>query len=225
MSLIIDSLNLEIKAGEVVGLMGPNGSGKTSLGLGIIGHPDYEIKGKIWLDKKDISRLTMPERVRQGLFLSWQNPTGIRGVTAEQVLRAVKANCRKRQTQSCCWVREKLLREAKKLAINPKLLNRDINVNFSGGEKKKIQLLELMALQPKYAILDEIDAGMDADNLKILSQIKRKKMGILLITHQTRVFKYLPPEQVLVMKNRQIVKRGGKELIRQIEREGYAKFK
>lgn len=225
MSLIIDSLDLEIKAGEVVALMGPNGSGKTSLGLGIIGHPDYKIKGKIWLDKKDISRLTMPERVRQGLFLSWQNPIGIRGVTVEQVLRAVKANCRRRQTQSCCWVREKLLREAKKLAINPDLLSREINVNFSGGEKKKIQLLELLALKPKYAILDEIDSGLDADSLKILGQLNRKEMGILLITHQTRVFKYLKPEAVLVMKGRKIVKRGGEELIKQIEKEGYAKFK
>lgn len=206
MSLIIDSLNLEIKAGEVTALMGPNGSGKTSLALGIIGHPDYKIKGKIWLDKKDISRLMMPERVRQGLFLSWQNPTGIRGVTVRQVLRRIKKD---------------IVKIAAQLKINRKLLDRDINVNFSGGEKKKIQLLELLTLKPKYAILDEIDSGLDADNLKILGQLNQKEIGILLITHQTRVFKYLKPKTVLVMKGRKIVKKGGEELIRQIEREGY----
>lgn len=207
MPLVVEEVNLTINTGETVALMGPNGSGKTSLALSLIGHPHYPIKGRIVLDKEDISHLKMDERARKGLFLAWQNPVGIRGVTVEQLLR------------------KKLGPEAKKLKINPKLLTRDINVSFSGGEKKKIQLLELMILKPKYAILDEIDSGMDTDTLKLLEKIKNSKMGILLITHQAKVFRYLKPDRVLIMKDRRIVKRGGTELIKQIETKGYEKFK
>lgn len=189
MPLLIDSLKLEIKPGEVVALMGPNGSGKTSLGLGIIGHPNYKIKGKIWLDKIDISGLTMPERVKRGLFLAWQNPVGIRGVSVRQILKRINKD---------------IDEIAAKLKIKKELLDRDININFSGGEKKKIQLLELMALKPKYAILDEVDAGLDSDGLKLLGKIKNKKMGILLITHQVRVFDYIKPDRILAMKDLKI---------------------
>jgi len=225
MPLKVQGINLRINRGEIVALMGPNGSGKSSLALGIMGHPAYPVKGRIILDKQDISRLAMDQRVKAGLFLAWQNPTGIRGVTVEQMLRAVKANCQKRKAGYGCWLKEELVAEAKKIGLSPKLLSREINVNFSGGEKKKVQLLELMVLKPKYAILDEVDSGMDADSLKILGNLNQQKMGILLITHQTKVFKYLKPKQVLVMKDRQIVKRGGAELIKQIEKEGYEKFK
>jgi len=225
MSLKLTSYNLEIKPGEIIALMGPNGSGKTSLGLGLIGHPDYQLKGRIILDKEDISGLKMNERARRGLFLAWQNPIGIRGVTTEQLLRAAKANCQKRKVKGCCWFRNKLLKLGEKINLNLKLLDREINVNFSGGEKKKVQILELLALEPKYAILDELDSGMDTDSLRVLGKLKSKKMGLLLITHQTRVFNYLKPSLVLVMKDRQIVKRGGEELIRQIEQRGYEKFK
>jgi len=185
MALVVEGL-LSIKAGEVVALMGPNGSGKTSLALGIIGHPGYKLKNKIWLDGEEISGLSMPERVKKGLFLTWQSPVGIRGVSVRQILK------------------KNLTAEAKKLKINQQLLDRDINVNFSGGERKKLELLELLALQPKYAILDEVDAGLDSESLRLLGKIKAKNMGILLITHKTRVFDYLKPERIVQMKDLKI---------------------
>lgn len=181
MALIVKGI-LEIKSGEIVALMGPNGSGKTSLALGIIGHKDYPIKGKISLDGENVSNLGMSGRAKKGLFLAWQNPVGINGVTVRQILK------------------KNVEAEAKKLKIKPELLKRDINVNFSGGEKKRIQLLELMVLRPKYAILDEVDAGLDSEGLRLLRKIKTKKMGILLITHQVRVFDYLKPDRILEMK-------------------------
>ena len=153
MALVVQKV-LSIKLGEVVALMGPNGSGKTSLALGIIGHKNYPLAGKVILDGEDISRLPIDQRVKKGLFLAWQNPVGVRGVSVRQMLKTIgKA--------------EDLEKTARQLRIGKHLLTRDININFSGGEKKKIQLLEMAVLQPKYAILDEIDSGMDLSLIHI----------------------------------------------------------
>ncbi|MCX6816650.1 MAG: ABC transporter ATP-binding protein [Candidatus Beckwithbacteria bacterium] len=208
--LILDGINLQIERGEIVALMGPNGSGKSSLANAIMGNPSYQlVSGQASLDGENLLNLGPDKRAKIGLFLAWQNPIGIRGVTVGQIVRKP---------------RKELLLAAKDLKIKPEFLEREINVGFSGGEKKKLEILQLIMLKPKYAILDEIDSGLDIDALKLLGEIKQKKLGILLITHYTRIFKYLKPDRVLVMKEGRIVKSGGKELIKIIEKDGYGNF-
>lgn len=233
---ILRGINLTVKPGELVALLGPNASGKSSLAQTLTGNPSYQIiNGELIIDNVSIKNLKPDERVKMGLFLAWQNPVAVRGVTVEQLLRRAVINCRDRickrigQLKRCVRVgefRSKLKSVAGELKINPELLFRDINVNFSGGEKKKLQLLELIVLNPRYAILDEIDSGLDIDALKLAARIinqlrEETRMGVLLITHYARIFQFLKPDKVLVMKAGQIAASGGQELIERIEREGY----
>ncbi|MCG2691647.1 Fe-S cluster assembly ATPase SufC [Microgenomates group bacterium] len=223
--LILNNVSLEIRPGEVVALMGPNGSGKSSLANALVGNPVYPpVGGQASIDGKNLLNLKPDERAKLGLFLAWQNPPAVSGVSVESLLRITVLNCGQRQCQTVCAFREELNREAVKLKINNSWLNRGINVGFSGGEKKKLELLQLLLLKPKYAILDEIDSGLDIDSLKLLAKISRPQLGILLITHYTRIFKYLKPNKVLVMKQGRIAASGGLELIKKIEKDGYGSY-
>jgi len=237
---ILKGVDLEIKAGEVVVIMGPNGSGKSSLAHTLMGQEKYRVKkGKMQLDGQDLLKMKTDERVKAGLFLSWQNPVTIEGVTVEQVLRAAMISCknsackRTGQLEECLTVgefREVLYKQAKKLDINKKLLSRSINAGFSGGEKKKIEILQMVLLKPKYAILDEVDSGLDIDALRIIggniNRLRRNNalMGIVLITHYQRILKEIKPDKVMIMKKGKIVKSGGRRLVEIIEKKGYEKI-
>ena len=223
--LILKDINLEIKRGEIVALMGPNGSGKSSLANALAGNPLYPpVGGQASIDGKNLLNLKPHERAKSGLFLAWQNPPAVSGVSVESLLRMAVLNCRQRRCRTVCAFRQELNREAGKLKINKSWLNRGINVGFSGGEKKKLELLQLLLLKPKYAVLDEIDSGLDIDSLQLLAKISRPRQGILLITHYTRIFQYLKPNKVLVIKQGRVAASGGSELIKKIEKDGYGKF-
>ena len=223
--LIIKGVSLEIKPGEITALMGPNGSGKSSLANALAGNPVYPaFAGQASIDGKNLLNLKPDERAKLGLFLAWQNPPAVSGVSVESLLRMAVLSCRQRRCRTVCAFRQELNREAEKLKINKSWLNRGINVGFSGGEKKKLELLQLLLLRPKYAVLDEIDSGLDIDSLKLLAKIRRPGLGILLITHYTRIFQYLKPERILIMKKGMIAASGGRELIKKIEKEGYESY-
>ncbi len=235
---ILRGLSLQVKQGEVVAVMGPNGSGKSTLACSLMGHPNYEvISGKVGFEGKDLLKLSIDERARKGLFLGWQNPVAINGVTVEQLLRAAKMNCRCEvcgkgsKCMTFAEFREYLFRQAKKLKIKPSYLTRAVNVGFSGGEKKKLEALQMMVMEPKLAVLDETDSGLDIDALKIVAkgvnQVKRDnpKLGVLLITHYQRILRYIKPDRVIVLKNGKVVEEDGPELVRRLEKEGYEGIK
>lgn len=249
---IVRGVSLTIRPGEIHALMGPNGSGKSSLAMGLMGHPRYKLKvqssklktaggsSQIFLDGEDIIDRTPDERARNGLFLAMQYPVGIDGVTVEQLLRR---SIQERKDQILTptkgsdpykidplQFRKKLKKFAKKVGVKPELLHRSINVGFSGGEKKRLEILQMLVLKPKYAILDETDSGLDIDALKKVAEMVKMakwlddyKPGILVITHYARLLHYLQPDYVHVMKDGQIIESGEKELAERIEKEGYGR--
>lgn len=227
---ILQGIDLRIEPGELVAIMGPNGSGKSTLAYTLAGHPQYLIKsGTIILDGFDITQIPADQKAKAGLFLGLQYPMAVAGVNLNNFLRLAYQNIKGKKIMPFEF-REKLLKEAKGLNFNASFFDRSVNEGFSGGEKKKSEILQLLILQPKYAILDEIDSGLDIDALKLVAAaiIKAKKtnskMGILLITHYQRILNYLQPDRVIVMKAGKIVKSGGKELVAKLEQEGYENF-
>lgn len=224
---ILKGLTLSINQGEIHAIMGPNGSGKSSLSMALMGHPRYKItKGSIKLDGEDITELTPDKRAKLGLFLGMQYPVAVPGVSVFNLLRSANKSLNS-QKVSALEFQKIIKKEMKNLKIDEKFLTRSINDGFSGGEKKKMETLQLSILRPKYGILDETDSGLDVDALKIVSQginnIFSKNIGILLITHYQRILKYVKPDFVHILVDGRIVKSGGAELAAVVEEKGYEK--
>ncbi|MBI2443787.1 MAG: Fe-S cluster assembly ATPase SufC [Candidatus Magasanikbacteria bacterium] len=226
---IVHGVSLEIKPGEVHTIMGPNGSGKSTLANALLGHPKYTItEGQILLDGKEITKDSPDKRARAGLFLSMQHPPEIPGVSVANFLRlavgAVSGN-----PQNPLTFFPELTKQMAGLGIDPEFAKRHVHGGFSGGEKKKVEILQLLLLNPKYAILDETDSGLDVDALKIvaagINRFKSKNNSVLLITHYNRILEYVIPDFVHIMVGGKIVKSGGKELAREIEKNGYLSFR
>lgn len=224
---ILHGLNLTIPKGEVHAIMGKNGSGKSTLAKVMAGHPDYEVTGgDVLLDGKTILGLDPDVRAREGLFLAFQYPSEIPGVTIANFMRAA-LNARRPEGQEIDAVEyyNELYKKMDLLKIDRSFTSRAVNDGFSGGEKKKNEILQMAMLEPKYAVLDETDSGLDIDALKIVAHgvnsLRGPKLGILVITHYQRLLDYIVPDVVHVMVDGQIVKSGPKELALEMEKKGY----
>ncbi|MCF6276466.1 MAG: Fe-S cluster assembly ATPase SufC [Candidatus Magasanikbacteria bacterium] len=225
---VLKGINLEIKAGEVHAIMGPNGSGKSTLSLVLAGHPKYKItEGDILVDGKSIKTLTPDKRAKLGLFLSMQNSPEVGGVTITNFLRMAKSSLTGVAQNPIKFYRS-LLEKMKDLNMDPAFASRYLNVGFSGGEKKKAEVLQLAVLNPKFAILDETDSGLDVDALKIVSnginKFHNKENSVLLITHYNRILEYVKPDFVHVLMGGKIIKSGERKLAKEVEKEGYKKY-
>ena len=226
---IISEFSLVINQGEIHAIMGPNGSGKSTLANTLMGHPKYTVtNGKIEINGTDITTLAPDKRARLGLFLSMQYPPQIPGVTIANFLRTTTASLTGVNKNPLEFHKE-LLNKMKDLDIDPSFASRHLNTGFSGGEKKRAEILQLSMLEPTYAILDETDSGLDVDALKIvaagINKFHTKDKGILLITHYNRILEYIKPDFVHIMVAGKIVKTGTKELAHKIEKEGYLSFR
>ncbi len=225
---IVHGLDLEVQPGEVHVIMGPNGSGKSTLANAVAGHPKYTITdGQIMLDATNVTRASVSEKAKQGLFLSMQYPPEIAGVTISNFLRTA-VGALTGEKQSPIKFHAQLQDMMKSLQIDLSFASRHLNVGFSGGEKKRLEILQLLLLNPKYAILDETDSGLDVDALKIVAEginrFKTSEHGILLITHYNRILQYIAPDVVHIMKEGKIIKTGGPDLAEQVEKNGYEKI-
>jgi Fe-S cluster assembly ATP-binding protein len=226
---ILKGINLEIKAGEVHAVMGPNGSGKSTLSKVIAGHPAYEVTdGEILFEGENIVEMDADERARKGIFLAFQYPVEIPGVSNSMLMRqAYNAIRRDRGEEELDPLEfDDFVRTKTDLVeMDPKLLDRSVNDGFSGGEKKRNEILQMAVLDPKLALLDETDSGLDIDALKVVSNginsIKNDQKGVLLVTHYQRILNYITPDYVHVLKKGKIVKSGGKELALELEDHGY----
>jgi Fe-S cluster assembly ATP-binding protein len=226
---ILKGVDLTIKAGETHAIMGPNGSGKSTLSYAIAGHPKYTVtSGSVTLDGEDVLAMSVDERARAGLFLAMQYPVEVPGVSMSNFLRTAATAVRGEAPNLRHWVKE-VKGAMSELDIDPAFAERSVNEGFSGGEKKRHEILQLGLLQPKIAILDETDSGLDVDALRVVSEgVNRYKasgeVGVMLITHYTRILKYISPDFVHVFANGRIVESGGPELADVLENEGYVKY-
>ncbi|MBX9974214.1 Fe-S cluster assembly ATPase SufC [Cytobacillus firmus] len=224
---ILKGVNLEIKGGEIHAIMGPNGTGKSTLSSAIMGHPKYEVtQGSITLDGKDVLEMEVDERARAGLFLAMQYPSEISGVTNADFLRsAINSRLEEGNEISLMKFIRKMDSKMEFLEMDLDMAQRYLNEGFSGGEKKRNEILQLMMLEPKIAILDEIDSGLDIDALKVVSkginEMRGEEFGCLIITHYQRLLNYITPDHVHVMMQGRVVKSGGPELAQRLEAEGY----
>ena len=226
---ILKGINLEVKAGEIHAIMGPNGAGKSTLASIIAGNENYEVTaGEISLDGEDLAELAPEERAHKGVFLSFQYPVEIPGVSVTNFMRTAINETRKANGQEEMPANEmlKVIREKSELLeIDRKFLSRSLNEGFSGGEKKRNEIFQMAMLEPKLAILDETDSGLDIDALRIVAngvnKLKSDKNAIVVITHYQRLLDYIVPDFVHVLYNGKIVKSGGKELAHELEEKGY----
>ena len=224
---ILKGVNLTINTGEIHAIMGPNGTGKSTLSSAIMGHPSYEVtQGEVLLDGVNILELDVDERAKAGLFLAMQYPSEIIGVTNADFMRsAINAKREEGQEINLMQFIKKLDKQMDFLDIDKDMAQRYLNEGFSGGEKKRNEILQLMMLEPKFAILDEIDSGLDIDALKVVSkginQMRGEEFGALMITHYQRLLNYITPDKVHVMYGGKVVKSGGPELAKRLEEEGY----
>lgn len=224
---ILKGVNLTINTDEIHAIMGPNGTGKSTLSSAIMGHPSYEVtKGEVLLDGVNILELEVDERAKAGLFLAMQYPSEITGVTNADFMRsAINAKREEGQEINLMQFIKKLDKNMDFLDIDKDMAQRYLNEGFSGGEKKRNEILQLMMLEPKFAILDEIDSGLDIDALKVVSkginQMRGENFGALMITHYQRLLNYITPDKVHVMCAGKVVKSGGPELAKRLEEEGY----
>ncbi len=224
---ILKGVNLTINTGEIHAVMGPNGTGKSTLSAAIMGHPAFTVtKGEVLLDGENVLELDVDERAKAGLFLAMQYPSEITGVTNADFMRsAINAKREEGKEINLMQFIKKLDKEMEFLDMDPNMAQRYLNEGFSGGEKKRNEILQLMMLQPKFAILDEIDSGLDIDALKVVSkginEMRGDDFGSLIITHYQRLLNYITPDFVHVMYNGKIVKTGDAELAKRLENEGY----
>ena len=224
---ILKGLNLEIPAGEVHAIMGPNGSGKSTLSKVIAGHDDYEVTGgKVLLDGVDIDELEVDERSRAGIFLAFQYPAEVPGVSNANFLRAaLQARMPEGEEIDAVAFYKEMYAKMDELEMDRKFTKRAVNEGFSGGEKKRNEILQMMMLDPRYALLDETDSGLDIDALKVVAKgvnsMRSPNRGFLVITHYQRLLDYIKPDVVHVMSDGQIVKTGGAELALELEKDGY----
>ncbi len=229
---ILNGLDLTVNAGEVHAIMGPNGSGKSTLAYVLSGKADYEVtEGEILFDGANVLDLQPDERAAKGFFLAFQYPVEIPGVATMTFLRTALNAQRKKRGEAELTTPEFLKRVkegAAKLSINPDMLRRAVNVGFSGGEKKRNEILQMALLEPRIAVLDETDSGLDIDALKIVADgvnnLRSGERGFVVITHYQRLLNYIVPDIVHVLSKGRIVKTGGKELAHQLEKTGYAEF-
>ncbi|EAK8499307.1 Fe-S cluster assembly ATPase SufC [Listeria monocytogenes] len=224
---ILKGVNLEISTGEIHAIMGPNGTGKSTLSSAIMGHPKYEVtQGTITLDGEDVLEMEVDERARAGLFLAMQYPSEISGVTNAEFIRAA-INSRREEGDEIPVMQfiRKLDAKMDILDMDEEMAERYLNEGFSGGEKKRNEILQLLMIEPKLAILDEIDSGLDIDALKVVSkgvnEMRGEGFGCLIITHYQRLLNYITPDFVHVMMQGKVVKKGGPELAKRLEAEGY----
>ena len=229
---ILRGVNLTVRRGETHALMGPNGSGKSTLGLVIMGHPKYEVtEGSITLNVVDLHEKSPDERARAGLFYAFQRPVAIPGVKLADFLRHAATNVRNperkegEELMAMKDFRKELKAKMEQLRMNPDFARRYVNDGFSGGEMKRAEILQMAMLQPKIAVLDETDSGLDADAVRLASQsiaeIGREKMGLLIITHHDKLLEHNPPEFTHVMLGGRIVETGGRELADELHSHGY----
>ena len=226
---ILKGVDLTINSGETHAIMGPNGSGKSTLAYAVAGHPRYEITdGEVLLDGENVLEMEVDERARAGVFLAMQYPVEVPGVSMSNFLRSSVTSVRGEAPKLRQFSKE-LQGAMKNLAIDPSFAARGVNEGFSGGEKKRHEILQLELLKPKVAILDETDSGLDVDALKVVSEgINRaqneNEMGVMLITHYTRILNYVKPDFVHVFADGRIAESGGPELAQVLESEGYERF-
>ncbi|MFI5908819.1 Fe-S cluster assembly ATPase SufC [Dactylosporangium sp. NPDC051541] len=226
---ILAGVDLTVRAGETHAIMGPNGSGKSTLAYSVAGHPRYEVTGgSVTLDGQDVLAMSVDERARAGLFLAMQYPVEVPGVSVANFLRTAKTAIDGEAPKLRTWAGE--LRGAmEKLQMDPAFAQRNVNEGFSGGEKKRHEIMQLELLKPKIAVLDETDSGLDIDALRIVSEgVNRVReqgdTGLLLITHYTRILRYIKPDYVHVFVGGRIVEAGGPELAEQLETTGYERY-
>jgi Fe-S cluster assembly ATP-binding protein len=226
---ILRGVDLTVRSGETHAIMGPNGSGKSTLAYSIAGHPKYTVtSGSVTLDGEDVLAMTVDERARAGLFLAMQYPVEVPGVTVSNFLRTAKTAVDGKAPALRTWVKE--VRQAMTdLRMDPAFAERNVNEGFSGGEKKRHEILQMELLKPRFAVLDETDSGLDVDALKVVSEGVNRvaaggDVGVLLITHYTRILRYISPDFVHVFVDGRVAEEGGAELAERLENEGYDRF-
>jgi Fe-S cluster assembly ATP-binding protein len=226
---ILKGVDLTVSEGQIHAIMGPNGSGKSTLAYTIAGHPRYHVDGgTITLDGRDVLAMSVDERARAGLFLAMQYPVEIPGVTVSNFLRTAKTAIDGEAPAIRSWIKD-LRTHMTDLRMDPTFAERNVNEGFSGGEKKRHEIMQLELLKPKFAVLDETDSGLDVDALKVVSEgVNRAKastgLGILLITHYTRILRYIHPDFVHVFVDGRVAEEGGPELAERLEEEGYDRY-
>ncbi|WP_157156145.1 MULTISPECIES: Fe-S cluster assembly ATPase SufC [unclassified Diaminobutyricimonas] len=226
---ILKGVDLTIREGEIHAIMGPNGSGKSTLAYTIAGHPRYNVTGgTITLDGKDVLAMSIDERARAGLFLAMQYPVEIPGVTVDNFLRTAKTALDGEAPALRPWLKE-VRTSMGNLRMDSAFAARNVNEGFSGGEKKRHEILQLELLKPKFAVLDETDSGLDVDALKVVSEgvnraMENTGLGIMLITHYTRILRYIKPDFVHVFVDGKVAEEGGPELAERLENEGYDRY-
>jgi len=232
---ILKGIDLEVKQGEVHAIMGPNGGGKSTLAYALAGHPKYEVeKGEVFMGDENLLEMTPDERARAGLFLAFQYPVAIPGVSMANFLRTAvnavhgRGNGDGKKSIPITEFRRMLTEKMELLKMDRSFARRYLNEGFSGGEKKRAEILQMALLSPKFAIMDETDSGLDIDALRIVSDgvntLKGPDMGIIVITHYNRILNYIKPDYVHILVNGRIILSGGPELAEQLEVEGYDRF-